>query len=154
MTQTLIPSTAIEVVEQIESGIFPTKPTNNADFFNKYPDGTYVLKDGATIHKYFKIESNDYYVDFEKHLGGRISEAINLGNLLNRTDFEKRGCKKDDVKQIVVQMMAENEKENGDGKLSKKQVSSLLKQYPFLKPETIAQWQSYDKNSGGRRKPR
>ena len=51
-------------------------------------------------------------------------------------------------------MMAENEKENGDGKLSKKQVSSLLKQYPFLKPETIAQWQSYDKNSGGRRKPR
>ena len=38
MTQTLIPSTAIEVVEQIESGIFPTKPTNNADFFNKYPD--------------------------------------------------------------------------------------------------------------------
>ena len=216
MTQTLIPSTAIEVVEQIESGIFPTKPTNNADFFNKYPDGTYVLKDGAivqvreeqvdfefverisnkrtpkllkkkviiyftkdvydtdgtlfaragdvkindgthTAHIQMRLgifQSDDYYVDFEKHLGGRISEAINLGNLLNRTDFEKRGCKKDDVKQIVVQMMAENEKENGDGKLSKKQVSSLLKQYPFLKSETRAQWQSYDKNSGGRRKPR
>ena len=149
MTQTLIPSTAIEVVEQIESGIFPTKPTNNADFFNKYPDGTYVLKDGAivqvreeqvdfefverisnkrtpkllkkkviiyftkdvydtdgtlfaragdvkindgthTAHIQMRLgifQSDDYYVDFEKHLGGRISEAINLGKLLNRTDF-------------------------------------------------------------------
>tara|TARA_B100000945_G_scaffold287244_1_gene258723 strand:+ start:1104 stop:2087 length:984 start_codon:yes stop_codon:yes gene_type:complete len=216
VTQTLIPSTAIEVVEQIEAGLFATQPTDNTQFFNKYPDGTYVLKDGAivqvreeqvdfefverisnkrtpkllkkkviiyftkdvydtdgtlfaragdvkindgthTAHIQMRLgifQSDDYYVDFEKHLGGRISEAINLGNLLNRTDFEKRGCKKDDVKQIVVQMMAENEKENGDGKLSKKQISSLLKQYPFLKPETIAQWQSYDKNSGGRRKPR
>ncbi len=59
MTQTLIPSTAIEVVEQIESGIFPTKPTNNLDFFNKYPDGTYVLKDGAIV------QVREEQVDFE-----------------------------------------------------------------------------------------
>ena len=216
MTQTLIPTTAIEVVEQIELGLFPTQPTDNTQFFNRYPDGTYVLKDGAIIQVreeevdlefverivnkrtpknikkkvivYFKndvydvdgtifaragdykindgthtahiqvrlgiFQSDDYYVDFEKHLGGRISEAINLGNLLNRTDFEKRGCKKNDVKQIVKQMMAENEKETGKGKLSAQQKSALHKQYPFVTVDTIAQWESYDKNSGGRRKPR
>ena len=49
MTQTLIPSTAIEVVEQIEAGLFPTQSTDNLQFFNKFPDGTYVIKDGATI---------------------------------------------------------------------------------------------------------
>ena len=173
MTQTLIPSTAIEVVEQIEAGLFPTQSTDNLQFFNKFPDGTYVIKDGATIQVreeevdlefverivnkrtpkeikkkvivYFKndvydvdgtlfaragdykindgthtahiqvrlgiFNSEDYIVDFETNLGGKISEAINLGNLLNRTVFEKRGCKKNDVKQIVIQMMAENDKE-------------------------------------------
>ena len=35
MTQTLIPSTAIEVVEQIEAGLFPTQSTDNLQFFNK-----------------------------------------------------------------------------------------------------------------------
>ena len=39
-------------------------------------------------------------------------------------------------------------------KLSAKQKSALTTQYPFVSVETIAQWESYDKNSGGRRKPR
>ena len=216
MTQTLIPSTAIEVVEQIEAGLFPTQSTDNLQFFNKFPDGTYVIKDGATIQVreeevdlefverivnkrtpkeikkkvivFFKndvydvdgtlfaragdykindgthtahiqvrlgiFNSDDYIVDFETNLGGKISEAINLGNLLNRTVFEKRGCKKNDVKQIVIQMMAENDKETGVSKLSAKQKPALTTQYPFVSVETIAQWESYDKNSGGRRKPR
>ena len=120
--------------------------------------GDYKINDGThTAHIQVRLgifNSEDYIVDFETNLGGKISEAINLGNLLNRTVFEKRGCKKNDVKQIVIQMMAENDKETGVSKLSAKQKSALTTQYPFVSVETIAQWESYDKNSGGRRKPR
>ena len=59
----------------------------------KINDGTHT----AHIQMQLGIfQSDDYYVDFEKHLGGRISEAINLGNLLNRAIFEKvhkKDCK-------------------------------------------------------------
>lgn len=97
--------------------------------------------------------SQDYIVNFDTQLGGKISEAINLGNLLNRDEDERRGCKKSDVKQIVLQKMAENEKDTGNAKLTEEQISKLLSQYNFINRHTIGQWTSHHSKVGGRRKP-
>ena len=215
VTQTLIPSTAIEVVEQMEAGNFPTKQVDNEEFFNKYPNGEFCLRKGANIQVrdeevdlefverqinkrtpkkcqkkttiFFPSDvydtdgtlfaregdlkivngthtahiqmglgvktSQDYIVNFDTQLGGKISEAINLGNLLNRNDVERQGCKKNHVKQIVLQMMAENEKDTGDATLTEEQISKILSQYTFINRHTIGQWKSHHSSVGGRRKP-
>ena len=97
--------------------------------------------------------SQDYIVNFDTQLGGKISEAINLGNLLNRNDVERQGCKKNHVKQIVLQMMSENEKDNGNAELTEEQISKILSQYNFINRHTIGQWKSHHSKVGGRRKP-
>ena len=127
-------------------------------------DGTLFAREGdlkinngthtAHIQMGLGIEkSDDYIVNFDTQLGGKISEAINLGNLLNRNDEERRACKKSDVKQIVLQKMAENEKDTGNAKLTEEQISKLLSQYNFINRHTIGQWTSHHATVGGRRKP-
>ena len=128
------------------------------------PDGKLFAREGdlkinngthtAHIQMGLGIKSSqDYIVNFDTQLGGKISEAINLGNLLNRNDEERRACKKSDVKQIVLQMMAENEKDTGNAKLTEEQISMLLSQYNFINRHTIGQWTSHHSKVGGRRKP-
>jgi len=100
------------------------------------------------------FESDAYIVNFDTQLNGKISEAIDLGNLLNVQEFETRGTKKEDVKQIVIQYMAENEvSNNGDAALTEEQYERLLKSYPFITRATIGQWTSYNEKVGGRRSP-
>jgi len=215
MTQTALFTSSEEVANAIENGNFPTKQTDNEEFFNKYPNGEYVLRKGAHIQVrdeqvdlefverqinkrtpkkcqkktiiFFPSDvydtdgtlfaregdlkivngthtahiqmglgvktSQDYFVNFDTQLGGKISEAINLGNLLNRNDVERQGCKKNHVKQIVLQMMAENEKDTGDATLTEEQISKIVSQYTFIKRRTIGQWTSHHSKVGGRRKP-
>lgn len=99
------------------------------------------------------FKSEAYVVNFDTQLGGKISEALDLGNLLNVVEKEKRGTKKGDVRQIIVQLMAENEEECGDAKLREDQVQRILDSYPFITRATIGQWTSYHDQVGGRRSP-
>ena len=99
------------------------------------------------------LKSDAYVINFDTQLGGVISEALNLGNLLNNREKETRSTKKDDVRQIVIQKMLENDKKYGDATLRKDQEQAILEDYPFITKAMIGQWTSHNQKVGGRRKP-
>lgn len=100
------------------------------------------------------FESDAYLINFDTQLGGKISEALDLGNLLNVIEREQRGVEKNDVRNIVMQLMDENEEETGEAELTQKQKDRIVNSYDFINYGTIGQWKSYHATSGGRRKPK
>ncbi len=100
------------------------------------------------------FESDSYIVNFDTQLNGKISEVLDLGNLLNVVEKEQRGTSKDDVKQIVMQLMDENEKERGLPDLTAQQIDRIIKSYTFVTTKTIGAWKGHHKDYGGRRKPK
>ena len=107
------------------------------------------------------LKSQSYIINFDTQLGGSIYEALDLGNLLNVCEEERRGTKKDDVRNLVIQLMDENEVKNKDrndltdtekAKLTDEQIDRLVNSYKFITTYTIGQWGSYHETSGGRRK--
>ena len=77
VTQTLIPSTAIEVVEQMEAGNFPTKQVDNEEFFNKYPNGEFCLRKGANI----QVRDEEVDLEFvERQINKRTPKKMSKEN--------------------------------------------------------------------------
>lgn len=91
-------------------------------------------------------------VDFEKDLGGKMSNVIRLGNLLNKQEFERTSTEHNDVKKELYAIMDERIAEGKDARPSDEQIDELITLYPFIDRRTVGQWISYH-CKGSRRAP-
>jgi len=86
-------------------------------------------------------------LDFEEDLGGKLSNALALGNELNKIEVEKVDVHHNDIRNHLYQLMDEQE----EYKLSEDQIKVFNRQYPHISSRTISQWISNHKEVGGRR---
>tara|TARA_B100001094_G_scaffold284491_1_gene298018 strand:+ start:104 stop:1099 length:996 start_codon:yes stop_codon:yes gene_type:complete len=123
----------------------------------RMPDGTYKLDDGShTIdikRKRGDAYSKAYVVDYEKHLGGKDSNAFGLGNLLNIKIKEKQTAENDDIKNHFLQILAEK-RESGlptaVAEWDEGELNEFLNLYSTkgISVGTLAQWQSRTPEGG------
>ena len=118
----------------------------------RYPDGVLKLLNGNhTVEIQLHLgdtEANCYIVDFVEDLGGKESNVIRLGNLLNTHDIERVSAEDSDIRNELNVLIEEN-----GGKLSADQVEEFCATYPIISKHTVGQWQSNHSEVGGRRKP-
>ena len=122
----------------------------------KMPDGSYKLLDGSHTAS-IKIElghvaSDAIILDFEKDLGGSISYAKMLGNLLNKPDKEKQAYTINDVKNSLYEFMAEKEENGEDPKPTEEEYNWFVSLFPDVSRAQLGQFVSYTP-AGGRQKP-
>ena len=98
-------------------------------------------------------ESDAYIVDYEKDLGGKKSNAIQLGNLLNKQEVEKVDVHDNDIRNELYQMMDERAEQGLSPKLPKNETEELLARYPHISSQTVGNWISRRDDVGGRREP-
>ena len=98
------------------------------------------------------FKSNACIVNFDTQLGGKRSNAIRLGNLLNKTDVEKTAVKSNDVRKELYELMAEREQEGLDPKPTDDILDEFAETYPHVSRQSLGLWSSHT-SSGGRAKP-
>ena len=91
-------------------------------------------------------------IDYEKDLGGKMSNVFRLGNLLNKEEFERTSTQHNDVKKELYIIMDERISEGKDARPSDEQIDELITLYPFVNRRTIGQWISCH-SAGSRRAP-
>lgn len=119
----------------------------------KMPDGSYKLLDGAHTAG-IKIElghttSDAIILDFEKDLGGSISHAKMLGNLLNKPAKEKQAYTINDVKNSLYEFMAEKEQKGLDPKPTVEELNWFVSMFPDVSRKSLGQYIS-NTSAGGR----
>ena len=92
-------------------------------------------------------------INFDTELGGKMSLARRLGNLLNREEVERNSTSADDVKGELYEIMEERIAAGQDPKPSDNEIQELIDLYPFIGRATIGQWISYHNQGGSRRAP-
>ena len=92
-------------------------------------------------------------INFDTELGGKMSLARRLGNLLNREEVERNSTSADDVRGELYAIMDERIAEGKDAKPSESEIQELIELYPFVSRPTIGQWISYHQQGGSRRAP-
>jgi len=92
-------------------------------------------------------------VNFDTQLGGKMSNVIRLGNLLNKQEVEKVSVKNNDVKRELFQLMEERELDGLDPKPTDDILDEFVETYPHISRATIGQWISHHQSVGGRKKP-
>ncbi len=144
-----------EKVEYVKS----TKDNSQIDVPTvvRMPDGTYKLNDGShTIdikRKLGDVYSKAYVVDYEKHLGGKDSNAFGLGNLLNIKIKEKQTAENDDIKNHFLQILAEKRESGLPTAVSEwdeDELNEFLNLYSTkgISVGTLAQWYSRTPEGG------
>ena len=73
-------------------------------------------------------------------MGGKRSNAIRLGNLLNKTDVEKTAVKSNDVRKELYELMAEREQEGLDPKPTDDILDEFAETYPHVSRQSLGQW--------------
>lgn len=92
-------------------------------------------------------------INFETELGGKMSLAHRLGNLLNREEVERNSTSADDVKGELYEIMDERIADGKVAKPTEDEIKELIELYPFVNRATIGQWISYHNQGGSRRAP-
>ncbi len=92
-------------------------------------------------------------INFDTELGGKMSKAIRLGNLLNREEVERTSTAAGDVKRELYAIMDERIADGKDAKPTEDEIQELIELYPFVSRPTIGQWISYHQHGGSRRSP-
>ena len=123
----------------------------------RMPDGTYKLDDGSHTVDIKRRLGNVYtkanVVDYEKHLGGKDSNAFGLGNLLNINTKEKQTATSDNIKNHFLQILAEK-RESGLPTNPNEWNEDEIKQFCNLyktkgvTPHTLGQWHSRTPDGG------
>lgn len=98
-------------------------------------------------------ECDAHIVDYEKDLGGKKSNAIQLGNLLNKQEVEKVDIHDNDIRNELYQMMDERAEAGLDPKITESEKKELLARYPHISSQTVGNWVSNRDDVGGRREP-
>ena len=99
-------------------------------------------------------EVDAYVVDWEKDLGGKLSNAKQLGNLLNLQDVEKVDVHDHDVRNELYQLMDEKKEEGLPITPTEEELAAFVERYPGVTRKTLGQWMSNHSEVGGRRKAR
>ena len=122
----------------------------------RMPNGELLIVNGSHTSeisiKTGQTEDDAYIVDWKKDLGGRMSLAKRLGNLLNKQWVEKVSVHDNDVKNELYQLMAEKKADNLDPKPTEQEIQEFLSCYPSISRRTLGQWIS-NTDVGGRKKP-
>jgi len=92
-------------------------------------------------------------INFDTELGGKMSMARRLGNLLNREEVERNSTSADDVKGELYEIMEERIADGKKAKPSEDEIQELLDLYPFVTRASLGQWISYHEQGGSRRAP-
>ena len=92
-------------------------------------------------------------INFDTELGGKMSLARRLGNLLNREEVERNSTSADDVKAELYEIMDERIAAGKDAKPTDDEIEELIELYPIVNRKTIGQWISYHQHGGSRRAP-
>lgn len=92
-------------------------------------------------------------VNFDTQLDGKKSNAIRLGNLLNKQDVEKTAVKSNDVRKELYELMEERQSEGLDPKPTDDILDEFVATYPHISRKTLGQWLSHHGVVGGRMKP-
>ena len=98
-------------------------------------------------------EMDVHKVNFETQLESKEANVHRLGNLLNVQEVEKVPCSQDDIRNELMVLMDEREKNGLDPRPTKEEIEGFLKAYSHVTRATIGQWISYHKDYGGRKAP-
>tara|TARA_B100001093_G_scaffold517341_1_gene598609 strand:- start:1132 stop:2487 length:1356 start_codon:yes stop_codon:yes gene_type:complete len=120
----------------------------------RYPDGVIkILNGNHTAEIGYRVGKKDidaYIVDFDTDLGGKKSNALTLGNLLNVQEVEKVDVHENDVRKELYQMMDERAETGLHPKPPEEELVALCDRYPVSR-RTVGQWISNREDVGGRR---
>tara|TARA_A100001234_G_C12570398_1_gene361529 strand:+ start:110 stop:1012 length:903 start_codon:yes stop_codon:yes gene_type:complete len=118
----------------------------------RFPDGTDKIANGnhtVEVEAMLELEKVDaHIVNYEEDLGGKLSSALRLGNLLNQHDVDRKSVSIPDIRKEFNQLIDDN-----GGKLSKEQKEEFARSYPQISTHTLGQWESYHEDVGSRQKP-
>ena len=110
---------------------------------------TYILKQRGIDVK----PSKGCIVDFERDLGGKLSNALALGNALNEIEVEKGDVQDNDIRKHLFQILDEKIEDGLEPRLTDAEKDEFIRLYPRISRATIGQWISYREDVGGRREP-
>ena len=133
-----------------KSGLEPLTMVRFPDDVIKINNGNHSAEMGYRIGE---KEADAFIVDFNTDLGGKLSNALTLGNLLNKLEVEKVDVHDTDVRKELYQMMDERAEEGLDPKPPEEELVALCNRYPHISRGTIGQWISNREDVGGRRAP-
>ena len=133
-----------------KSGLEPLTMVRFPDDVTKINNGNHSAEMGYRIGE---KEADAFIVDFNTDLGGKLSNALTLGNLLNKLEVEKVDVHDTDVRKELYQMMDERAEEGLDPKPPEEELVALCNRYPQISRGTVGQWISNREDVGGRRKP-
>ena len=118
----------------------------------RFPNGTDKIANGnhtVEVEAMLELEEVDaYIVNYVEDLGGKLSSALRLGNLLNQHDVDRKSVSIPDIRKEFNQLIDDN-----GGKLSKEQKEEFARSYPQISTHTLGQWESYHEDVGSRQKP-
>ncbi len=100
-----------------------------------------------------ETEMDACIVDFDTDLGGRMSNCLRLGNLLNKQEVEKVDVHDNDIKKELYQHIEERQEEGLDPVPDEAYLQDLSDTYPHVSRATIGQWVSHHNTAGKRRTP-
>lgn len=123
----------------------------------EYPDQDKLLNGNHTAEMEVKlgmVTSKGCIVNFDRDLGGKQSNVIRLGNLLNKQEVERVDVHDNDIKKEVFFRMDERASEGLDPKLTEEELQDFVDTYPHITRGTIGQWVSNRDDVGGRSAPR
>ena len=131
-----------------KSGLEPLTMVRFSEDITKINNGSHTAEMGYRLGE---EEMDGYIVDFDKDLGGKLSNSLMLGNLLNVQEVEKVDVHDTDVKKELYQMMDERAEEGLDPKPPEEELVALCNRYPHVSRATVGQWISNRDDVGGRR---
>ena len=100
-----------------------------------------------------ETEMDACIVDFDTDLGGRMSNCLRLGNLLNKQEVEKVDVHDNDIKKELYQHIEERQEAGLDPVPDEDYLKNLSDTYPHVSRATIGQWVSHHNTAGKRRDP-
>tara|TARA_B100001778_G_C18500653_1_gene589513 strand:+ start:116 stop:1048 length:933 start_codon:yes stop_codon:yes gene_type:complete len=116
------------------------------------PDGELLILNGShTSEIQIKIghtHAKAHILSYEDDLGGKMSSAQRLGNLLNVDFFERRGVANEDIKNEINQLIHEKKERGETPTLSDDEKADFLDAYPQLGPRSLGQMLSYFEGGG------
>ena len=133
-----------------KSGLEPLTMVKFSDDVTKITNGNHSAEMGYRVGE---KTADAFIVDFDLDLGGKLSNALTLGNLLNVTEVEKVDVHDTDVKKELYQIMDERAEEGLEPKPPEADLVALCDRYPHVNMRTVGQWISNRDDVGGRRKP-
>ena len=133
-----------------KSGLEPLTCVKFSDDTTKIGNGNHSAEMGYRVGE---KDADAYIVDFDTDLGGKLSNALTLGNLLNKLEVEKVDVHDTDVKKELYQIMDERAEEGLNPKPPEEELVALCNRYPQVSRGTIGQWISNRDDVGGRRAP-